>query len=392
MSNAMQVLPLNEPKGRVLLVDDDERVLSSYARILQRAGFIVEQIADGQAAHVALATQHFDLVVSDVGLSGMNGVDVLRCARGRDADLPVVLMTGSAELTSAVGAIEHGALRYLIKPIDPAVLCKTAEDAVRLRRAAAAKRRAFEVYSARGKAAQTSELASCFDQALQSLNMAFQPIVQCSERRVFAYEALVRTREPSLPRPDQLFAAAEQLGRLLDLGRIIRARVAGAMSGSSRPGCVFVNLHPLDLMDDELLSPDSPLSRFASSIVLEVTERASLGCVDELRARLATLRRLGFRLAIDDLGAGYSGLASFAQVEPEVVKLDMSLVRDVDRMPMKQKLVRSMVTLCSDMGMQVVAEGVETAGERDELVKAGCNLFQGYLFAKPGPPFPAPRF
>jgi len=97
---------------------------------------------------------------------------------------------------------------------------------------------------------------------------------------------------------------------------------------------------------------------------------------------------MGFRIAIDDLGAGYAGLTSFATLEPEFVKLDMSLVRDVHKSPMKEKLVGSITSLCKELGMMVVAEGVETPLERDMLVALGCDLLQGYLLAMPGRPFP----
>ena len=105
--------------------------------------------------------------------------------------------------------------------------------------------------------------------------------------------------------------------------------------------------------------------------------------------KVAELRRLGFQIAIDDLGAGYAGLTSFTQLEPEFVKLDMSLIRDVDHSSTKQKIIRSMVALCHDMGKQIVAEGVERREEQDSLVELGCDLLQGYLFARPGRPFPA---
>jgi EAL domain-containing protein (putative c-di-GMP-specific phosphodiesterase class I) len=101
---------------------------------------------------------------------------------------------------------------------------------------------------------------------------------------------------------------------------------------------------------------------------------------------------MGYRIAIDDLGAGYAGLTSFAQLEPEVVKLDISLVRDVHKEPTKQKLVRSMVGLCREMGLHTIVEGIEAVEERDALVDLGCDLMQGYLFAKPDRPFPAPRW
>jgi EAL domain-containing protein (putative c-di-GMP-specific phosphodiesterase class I) len=151
---------------------------------------------------------------------------------------------------------------------------------------------------------------------------------------------------------------------------------------------LFVNLHPEDLLDPHLVHAGSALSRLAESVVLEVTERASLGRVDGVRRKVAELREVGFRIAIDDLGAGYAGLTSFAQLEPEIVKLDMTLIRDIDTSPMKQKLVSSMTALCKEMGMLVVAEGIETAAERDSVIDLGCDLLQGYLFARPGRPFP----
>jgi EAL domain-containing protein (putative c-di-GMP-specific phosphodiesterase class I) len=101
------------------------------------------------------------------------------------------------------------------------------------------------------------------------------------------------------------------------------------------------------------------------------------------------LRKQGYRVAVDDLGAGYAGLSSFALLEPEIVKLDVSLLRDIDQSPVKQKLVASMTALCKDMGFLVVAEGIETPAERDCVISLGCDLLQGFLFARPGRPFPA---
>lgn len=109
----------------------------------------------------------------------------------------------------------------------------------------------------------------------------------------------------------------------------------------------------------------------------------------DVRMRIAKLRELGFRIALDDLGSGYAGLTSFALLEPEFVKLDMSLVRDVHQSATKRKIIGAMVRLCHDMGKQIVAEGVESREERDALVECGCDLLQGYLFAKPGRAFPA---
>jgi len=150
-----------------------------------------------------------------------------------------------------------------------------------------------------------------------------------------------------------------------------------------------VNLHPADLADPELYLADAPLARFASRIVLEITERASLEAVPDVSARMAELRTRGYRIAVDDLGAGYAGLNYFASLRPDIVKIDMSLTRGVDVDPVRAKVVQSLVNLSHELGMLVVAEGVETVGERDTLVAMGCNYLQGYLLARPAAPFVA---
>jgi EAL domain-containing protein (putative c-di-GMP-specific phosphodiesterase class I) len=169
----------------------------------------------------------------------------------------------------------------------------------------------------------------------------------------------------------------------------VRANVVAGTQGADKGWLFFVNLHPEDLLDATLFLADSPFTALAEHVVLEITERMSLDHVSHVQEKVGSLRKLGFKIALDDLGAGYAGLTSFTLLEPEFVKLDMSLVRDIHETPTKRKIVRSMVSLCHDMGKQIVAEGIESAQERDVLVDLGCDLLQGYLFAKPGRPFPA---
>jgi EAL domain-containing protein (putative c-di-GMP-specific phosphodiesterase class I) len=150
-------------------------------------------------------------------------------------------------------------------------------------------------------------------------------------------------------------------------------------------------VHPHDLLDPELYEKASPLSRVADRVVLELTERTALDSVKDAQARVAVLRYMGFRIAIDDLGAGYAGLSTFAALTPEIVKLDVSLVRGVHRSEVRRQVVASMASLCVGLGMRVVAEGIESPEERDCLTGAGCELLQGFLFAEPGPAFPPVR-
>ena len=380
-------------RGLVLVVDDELPIARSYARVLSTAGFVVEVATDGREAAAAARSRNFDVIISDITMPEMNGLALLRTVREHDLDVPVILMTGGPAIESAVQAMEYGALRYLIKPVEPEQLEEVVTRAVRLHQMAKIKREALELFRLEGKhLGDRAGLEARFANALKTLWVAYQPIVSWSRRSVFAYEALVRNEEVTLRSPPELFAAAERLGRLQELGRTIRDRVARNIDEQPVEGLLFVNVHAMELGDDELFDAAAPLSRHAGRVVLEITERAPIERIRDVGARVAQLRTLGYRIAVDDLGAGYAGLASFAHLEPEVVKVDMSLIRGLDLSPMKQKLLRSIVVLCNELGIQMIAEGIETEAERDVLVRLGGDLCQGYLFARPNRPWPATNF
>ena len=235
------------------------------------------------------------------------------------------------------------------------------------------------------------DLEDKLDRCLASLVMHFQPIVHASNRARFGYEALLRSLDRSLPHPGAILDAAERLERIPTLGRAVRANAAKVIASSPiERGVVFINLHLLDLFDKQLTSPFSPLSKVAGRVVLEITERTSLEGQSDMRYRVAELRDLGFRIAIDDLGGGHARMGTFSPLDTDFVKLDMSLVRDVEKHPMKQRLVRSVVDLCRQQGTKVIGEGVETEAEAEVLVELGCDLLQGYLIARPAAPFADP--
>jgi EAL domain-containing protein (putative c-di-GMP-specific phosphodiesterase class I) len=379
--------------SRVLIVDDEEPLLRIHARALVRSGFVVETALNGDAAMKALRQASFDVILSDIDMPGMNGITLLEQIRAYDLDVPVIMITGAPSMGTAVAAMEHGALRYITKPIELKALLKLTEDAVRLHRIAKAKRQALDLAGGVDRfVGDRAGLAASFERAMDSLFMAFQPIVSWSNRTVFAYEALLRSREPSLPHAGAVLDAAERLDRVHDLGRRIRTKAVEPLARLPKEAVLFLNLHPNDLLDEDLFAKNTPLAAVASRVVLEITERASLDGIGDVRTRIASLRKLGFRIAIDDLGAGYAGLTSFALLEPDVVKLDMSLVRDLHKEPTKQILVRTMIAMSKELGIMVTGEGIENVEERDELARAGCDLMQGYLFARPGEPFPNPLY
>ena len=374
---------------RALVADDDESFRRVVVRILRRADFDVHAVDSGLKAIAALEKETFDVVVSDVQMPDGGGLDLLRAVRRVDLDVPVVLVTGQPSLAAAAEAVEHGAFRYLTKPFDSQAFTKTVNHAARAHALARLRREAFNVSGRHAGVADRAGLEVRFEQALEGLWMVFQPIVDARTGALFGVEALMRTSEPSLPTPDALLDAASKLGRLPLVGRKVRSLCGKIFAGRSDGLALFVNVHPSDLQDIDLIAEEAVLTTIAPRVILEVTERASLDSSQQLHDRIGRLRQLGFRLAVDDIGAGYSGLTSFTELTPEVVKVDMSLVRDVHTSAAKQRTIGALCRLCHEVGTLVVAEGVETLDERDTLVNLGCDLLQGYLLGKPNRMLPS---
>jgi EAL domain-containing protein (putative c-di-GMP-specific phosphodiesterase class I) len=371
-----------------LVADDDDDARGLLAKGLRAMGYKVLAAANGREAVDLLAKEPVDAVVTDISMPEMSGIQLLRAIRSRDADVPVVLVTGSPDIESAMQAVKLGAFLYLTKPVDLEELERVMARAVRLGRIARLKQEALTLVGSGLGGADLLGLEASFDRALETLWIAYQPIVRARDGTLYGYEALVRSRELSLPHPGALLDAAERLDRVIELGRAIRTAAATAMRDAQPDALLFLNLHSRDLLDATLYAADTPLAAIAQRVVLEITERAALDDVKDARERVTKLRARGFRVALDDLGAGYAGLTSFVALEPELVKLDMALVRGIHENSMKQALVRAVTLLCRELGLEVVAEGVETAEERDTVILCGCNLLQGFLFARPGPAFP----
>ncbi|MBN2194163.1 MAG: EAL domain-containing protein [Polyangiaceae bacterium] len=220
---------------------------------------------------------------------------------------------------------------------------------------------------------------------VEDLSVVFQPIVRLESGTVFAYEALVRCRSATIQSPPALFEAAMAANCVGRLGRTIR-EIAIPLSSGRR---IFVNAHPQELNESWLIRPDDPLFSHDEEVFLEITESVPLShferCLDVLREIRG---RGGVHLVVDDLGAGYSNLKTIADLEPKVVKLDRELICGLDRSRRQRQLVSGVVSLCRDLDVLVVAEGIETHDEYLAVVDTGAHFGQGYLFARPCFPMP----
>jgi EAL domain-containing protein (putative c-di-GMP-specific phosphodiesterase class I) len=214
---------------------------------------------------------------------------------------------------------------------------------------------------------------------------AYQPIVDIVERNIFAHEALVRGVNGE--------SAFSVLSRVNDQNRYMfdQACRVKAIRGAAELG--IQEKLSINFLPNAVYRPAACIrSTFAAAreygfpierIIFEVTESEQVVDRAHLVNIFAEYHRFGFRTAIDDFGAGYAGLNLLASFQPDIVKIDMDLVRGIDTHVPKQVIVQAIMSICNSLGVTVLAEGIETAAERDFLRDIGVTLMQGYFFCKP---------
>lgn len=217
--------------------------------------------------------------------------------------------------------------------------------------------------------------------------MAFQPIVH-PDGRVFAFEALVRGANGdgaqavlSAVTPDNVYSFDQRC-------RTTAIETAAGLGLSQTGAMLSINFRPNAIYEPvRCLRTSLAAARRAGlpneAILFEITEDEKLHDPLHMRAIVTAYRSMGFKVAIDDFGAGHSNLNLLADFQPDIVKLDMHLIRDIHRDPVRRAVIRSLVQLGADLGITLIAEGIEQEAEYETLLELGIGLFQGYLFARP---------
>jgi EAL domain-containing protein (putative c-di-GMP-specific phosphodiesterase class I) len=227
-------------------------------------------------------------------------------------------------------------------------------------------------------------------EAPESLAILVQPIVDLRTGAVVGGEALSRFRGPPDQAPNVWFAEAEEAGLGLDLELLAVRRAVGQLAGL--PGCAYlsVNVSPGTATADELYALLSDDREAAGRIVLELTEHTRVPDYSALQAALQGLRRLGVRVAVDDAGSGFASLRHILKLEPDFVKLDLDLVRNIDRDPARRALAAGLLTFAHQIGAKLIGEGIENERELAALMDVGVVFGQGYHLGRPAlPPLPA---
>lgn len=238
----------------------------------------------------------------------------------------------------------------------------------------------------------------------ERIRTLIHPVFELETMRVVGYEALSRGPEGSeFEYPDKLFAVAYDADLVMRLERVCRKKAFEAVAPMARGRLLFLNVEPDSVGDPQLrdaLSTEvlTDAAIDPSMVVLELTERAAIADFAQFRATLDYVRALGFGVAVDDAGAGYGSLQCLAEVQPEWLKVDISLVRGCDTDGVRATLIESLVAFADRVGAKLIAEGIETESELATLREIGVKYGQGYLLSTPSPEvlpdeeYPAYRF
>jgi EAL domain-containing protein (putative c-di-GMP-specific phosphodiesterase class I) len=224
--------------------------------------------------------------------------------------------------------------------------------------------------------------------AQKRVRSVFHPIVRIADRSVVGHEALTRpVGEHGFGSVEELFAFAESTDLLSEFERLCRTTSIRAAAELPGRGLLFLNASARAVEDPEWSSGqvDVLLAQNGMSpknVVIEITERLAVTQIDTFSVVLRSFKERGYRVAVDDMGAGYASLQSLASIEPEFLKFDVSLVRDIDKSSIKRGLLESLRSLADKIRARVIAEGIEREEERATLLSLGVELGQGFLFHK----------
>ncbi len=377
--------PSLEPTSphRVLVVDDDPRMLRAITTLLRRSGYEVITAADVDQALISAERHAFAAAIVDYSLHDETGLAVLWRLRRLQPSCARLLCTGRQDAGTLVEAVNHGEINKIVrKPFRAGELLRHLGEAVE-----ASKERD------RAKVQEDAERSLAERKALDEvmngeIGMAIQPIVHASSvDKPIYYEALVRPSHPVLASPIQLLSAAERQQMAVEVsGKILKSALQVIRVLDDDVG-LFVNIHPEQLSQPRtLLEQLETVRSYAPRIALEITERSRLRGITGWEESLHLATEMGFQIAVDDLGAGYSSLSILADLRPQFIKIDMSLVRGIQDEPRKQRLVQLIKTFGDATDSILIAEGVETAEEAATLRDCRIEYMQGYLFGRPSAP------
>ena len=395
--------PVTELPGLGVLAREVEHALESRDRV----GILVVSIAQFSRLEAVYGWEVFDEIVRgvahrlrDIKVESLRREDALaeltvngnvfilmvsppRAQRAlRTADLTRIKTRVTQKLEAYLSEVLHPDLRYRVNYFIGTGILKR-DPSVRLQRAlyrtideALLATTGDQDRLARRRAHALRDIL-----AERRITTVYQPIVDLQQRRVLGYEALSRGPDGEFGAPDAMFRVAYESDLVLKLDAVCREQAVRAFDRLDDDQLLFVNMEPQSIFDPKL-SGTIPAGR-TGHLVFEITEHAAIADFATFRQAVQLVRRSGFQFAMDDVGSAYSGLRVIAGIEPNFIKLDMELTRDAHNQRVKMELVRAIARFCTETGVPLIAEGIESADELNAVMELGIHLVQGYLLGRP---------
>jgi EAL domain-containing protein (putative c-di-GMP-specific phosphodiesterase class I)/AmiR/NasT family two-component response regulator len=380
---------------RLMLADDEAPILQAMCELVSSDRYIdvVGTARDATEAIDLAELQEPDVALLDVRMPGGGGSRAAREIRRRSPETRIVALSASTDPRTVASMVRAGAVGYVGKdqPADEVLraIHRSAEgrSSIAVDRLGEVAERLAEHQSR--QVVQIPERARVSADRIEAaihgdvLQTVFQPIVDLRDGRVRGVEALTRFIIRPRRSPETWFAEAAKQGLLTRLELTAAAKALDHLDEVPEGSYLAVNVSPETLCEPRLLELLQTVR--ADRVVLELTERSPIEDHEGAEACLDEIRALGSRLAIDDVGSGFSGLGHVVDLSPDLLKFDRSLVGGLDSDETKRALVARLTSFAAEVGMEVVAEGIETEAELDTLRALGVETGQGFLLGRPGP-------
>jgi EAL domain-containing protein (putative c-di-GMP-specific phosphodiesterase class I)/CheY-like chemotaxis protein len=381
---------------RVLVADDEAGVCAALAQLIEdESSFVLVGVArDAQEAIDLAVRERPDVALVDVKMPAGGGRRAAREIKAAYLPTRVIALSAYQDRTTVVEMLRAGAVGYLVKGTPAAEIVKMIRSASRGEAALSSEVMADVLYELTGRLDEETREEELFETQLNrirtvlepgsgGLAMVFQPIADLETEGIVGLEALARfPMEPDRP-VETWFAEATSVGLRLELELAAIHCAVAAFREAPLGTYLAVNATPETVASGGIadLINGTPGDR----LVVEITEYAPVHDYAALNAALKTMRGDGVRLAVDDAGAGYSSLRHILQLEPDFIKIDNTLTRDLYKDPARRALAAGLISFAEELGATIIAEGIERREQLEALRDLGVRYGQGYYIARPGP-------
>jgi EAL domain-containing protein (putative c-di-GMP-specific phosphodiesterase class I)/CheY-like chemotaxis protein len=379
---------------RVVIADDEPTIREALSDLIeaQPSMEVLAAVGDAEAAVEAARLHLPDVVLVDVKMPGGGGPRAARDIRRYCPHTRVVALSAHEDRASVLEMLRAGAVGYLVKGVSTEEILETIRRAHLGQASLSAHVTDHVVHELAGqlerqgreaeeRQAQVERIRSVLRRDV--MRMVYQPIADLRDGRIVGVEALARIHADPVRPPDAWFDEARSVGLGLELEMAAVRKALAELGRIPQDVYLAINVSPATVATDDFLKglARSPGHR----VVIEVTEHAPVEDYGSMRRDLDPVLQLGVRVAVDDAGAGFASLRHILQLSPNIIKLDMSLTRGIDRDQARRALAAGLISFAGEISATIVAEGIESREELETLGSLGVSFGQGFFIGEPGP-------